>query len=290
MVASRLEKQLGVKVRIDGSRSSWNGDITLTGITAGDGAKDETAAVRIEELRLDISPSALIRGDLRRGVRGAAIRDWRVRMSLDDAGLWHPSWLSGTTEWLGRWGSLAVPAPEQPEAAAATAATAHPVEPGASALILDDWDRTAISLEDGTMEWIDETGRVVAFVHQVSFTRTPLDLPTRQAGHYHLRVAAALAGPTQVRDLDVELLRTGDSYLVLNLEAVRQPAGAPPLQPRNPSAANPAPRSEPPPDRRVPAPDRAPAPPPSAGDAATAPAADPMRHYLQEELAGALAE
>jgi hypothetical protein len=158
------------------------------------------------------------------------------------------------------------------------------------ALTLDQWEQAAISLQEGTMEWIDASGQVVASVLQVSFSRTPLSLPNREAAHYHLRAGSAVAGPTQVRDLDVELLRTGDSYLVLNLDAVRHPAGPPPRGPQTTPAPPPARQSQAAP--RDSAPTRPLPPPETPAAQAPAPASpDPvLQRYLQEELAGALGE
>lgn len=280
ILAGRLEKSLGIPITIGGSSSSWRGDITLTGIYATPRKSDDEPAVQIGTLRLATSPLAFLSGDLYGGIRRADLDHWRINMVLDEHGRWQPDWLTGVTDWMGRWGSLAVPVGTVEPTAGLEPVAGPAVE--SPPLHFETWSNTVVSLTDGAMEWRDTKGTMVAFVTDVGFVRTPLHLPTREAGHYHLTVGSAKAGATRMRDLDVELLRTGDSYLVLNLEAVRhQVAPAADPEPAPPVRAAPAP----PPLEHLPL---DPAPP--VTNAAPVDPIPPLQRFVEQELKNALRE
>ncbi len=223
LLESRLEKQLGLQIEIGGSRSSWSGDIFLSDLATVT-EEGETPALTIEKIEIDTAPWQFFKGNLVRGVRRAHLGHWSLSFSLNEQGAWEPTELGQVTDWLGRWGSLALPSTDtaKQKAVRGGAVDVEASEDPAPGRSFEVWDHSVISLEEGDIQWADEVGNVLASIHDVSFIRTPLDLPTRKAGHYHLTVESAIVGEVRVRDMDVELLRTGETYLVLNLHAVRQ--------------------------------------------------------------------
>lgn len=224
LLESRMEKQLGMQVDIGGSRSSWSGDIFLSDVVTVTDGDDETPALQIERIEIDTAPWQFFKGNLVGGIRRAQLSHWSLSFSLNDQGGWEPGELGAVTDWLGRWGSLTLPAGEAAPEKTVRGGAVEVDDAGASApgRSFEVWDHSIISLEDGDIQWGDAAGNVLASIYGVSFIRTPLNLPTRKAGHYHLTVDSAIVADARVRDMDVELLRTGDTYLVLNLHAVRQ--------------------------------------------------------------------
>ena len=225
IVESQIAASTGQHVKIGESAALWNGDLVLGNIRTGNDNDEGAAGVRIESAHIDIDWFLLLRGDMELGIRKVSVNNWRVDFAPDKDGRLQPKELVAASDWLSKWGGLAIP-PAMTSSRKTLSPKANLSQANSNAMTeidLNRWRNTCISLRDGDITWWDGQGNIRVSVHEISFFLTPLDFPTRKAAHYHAKVKSAiLPGDNRVRDMDVELLRTDDTYLVLNLKAIRQ--------------------------------------------------------------------
>ena len=225
MLESYIAASTGQHIEIGESEALWNGDLVLGNIGTRKDNEEGAAGVRIESAYIDIDWISLLRGRLELGVPKVSVNNWRVDFAPDKEGRIQPKELVAASDWLSKWGGLTIPpAMTSPRNTVSKKVNLSQANSDVMTEIdLDRWQNTCISLRDGDITWWDGQGNIRVSVHEISFFLTPLELPTRKAAHYHAQVKSAiLPGDYRMRDMDVELLRTDDTYLVLNLKAIRQ--------------------------------------------------------------------
>ena len=232
IVEREVESQLGLHVSVGDSGLLWNGDVRLQNLrTVGDDSV-HPYGVEIVEARLRLSLLNLVRRGEVSVLRRILLRDCQVTFSPDEGGELQPKRLNGVTDWLARWGGLALPSTED---GSRRTSLFHPADPGETEAGPGDsgfnWKQTRITVLNADMRWLDAEGNAIVSVHDLDFTAVPIRFPTRDATHLHLVVGLIeLADTSRVNDMDVELLQTGASYLVLNLAAVRRAGASEPPQ------------------------------------------------------------
>jgi len=228
LVSDQVEKAIGVRLTASSSRITWNGGIVFEDVRSEDQKETEGAGLVAARVRIDASLVEALRGRFVAALRAVHVQDWRLQFSLDEAGVWQPASLGKVSDWLGRWGTLALPEDEvggTPAPAEANDSGDDSEPPVRPRIQLADFKRTLLRIQNGDLIWSDRSGNALADIRGVTFKLTPLELPTHPAAHYHLQVESATATDgSNVRDMDVELFQTGLTYFVINLEAVRQAA------------------------------------------------------------------
>lgn len=242
IVESRIEAALGIPLEIESSRALLHGGLVFEDVHTTNRIADGVGGVQVDRASIRIGWLALLGGDLAGATRAVEVQGWRVHFAPDAEGVMQPRALSGASDWLGQWGGLALPDSREistKHRAGRAGAPEVSMDASGTGQALDAWTNTQFSLRGGDIAWWDRHGNEVVSVHDIAFHLTPLELPTRAATHYHATVkSAVLPGDQRVRDMNLELLRTGASYLVLNLEATRQ-TGTGALPPDAPPDAGP---------------------------------------------------
>lgn len=221
----QLEKQVGERIEIADSRSTFGGDLILEGLTlAGPDAGTDEPVASAGTVRAQMAWTRLLTGGLPAAVRAVEVTGWKIRFSRDAEGRWHPSGLAVTGEWLRRWGGLDVPV-MKPGAAGNVEGEGGSGAPG------EQLKRIAVHLRDGEVEWRTGASAIpLARVEGIRFAQTPLELPTGSATHYHVQAeSAAFVEKPAIDDLEVEILVTDDGPHVLTLEVGSRTA-APPVE------------------------------------------------------------
>jgi hypothetical protein len=292
IVVREVEGQLGLKVAVGKSGLLWNGVVRLQDLRAAGEDTTRPYGVEIAEVHLRLSPFNLVRRGEASLLRSIDLRDCHATFSPDESGEMQPGRLSGISDWLARWGKLALPStgddPRRPS-------PIHPTVPEETGTGLAGpsmrWKRTRIAVHNAELRWLDAGGNTIVSVRDLDFTSVPVRFPTRDAIHIHLVAGLVeLADGSQVSDMDVELLETGASYLVLNLEAVRRTGAAASPEP-SPRRNADTPRVEQTPPAPAAADPRAERPEPEAAVAPESPAAPMDRAaFIRAELERAVAE
>lgn len=226
-LSGRLAKSTGLELEIAASRMTWNGDFLFSGVRTAGTENKGAPGLQAQSVRLDVSIHSLIRMGLSGAIRRVEIDGWQVDFGQDAEGRWEPAPLIGISGWMGQWGALTLP-DEGPRVESVDVPVVGEDETldsdhGNLSDAMDYFSSTVISLNDGDMTWFDASGDIQASVHDASFLLTPLPLPTREAAHYHLKVASVVMPDHQrVLDLDIELIHTGGTDFVINLVMVRQ--------------------------------------------------------------------
>lgn len=279
LVSDQIEKAVGVRLEADSSRTTWNGAIVFRNVRS---AGHEGLGLIASKVRVETDLAAAIRGKFVEALRAVQVQDWRLQFSMDDAGIWQPAGLGKISAWLQRWGSLALPADEPVELPPTDAAKTPGEDPAQEVrprVKLAEFNQTRLHIQNGELIWRDRSGSVLAEIRGVTFKLTPLDLPTSPAAHYHLQVeSAAAADGSKIRNMDVELFRTGLTYFVINLEAARQTARRPEAMDRSPRPA------------ADPEPDRTESTSRARDESAQDPEHDVLEELIREKLRDALRE
>ena len=214
LVAERLERRLGMPIRIKTSHVNWRFDTTLGGFATESSKKSNEGSVRAKQVRLAWSVAGVLGG------KGPALRS----VELDDAAIvfaakpgeaWAPAALAPLGDFLAKWLELDIDHPaaggaggKKDSEEAEEVAAAPDVEP-------PNVDKISVRMTGGRISW-RESDKDVASVDGIELTSTPVELPNRRLIHRNLRVAhvANRAGPS-MRNLHLEILETGDQRLVL---------------------------------------------------------------------------
>ena len=221
----RIAKAVGIDVEIVGSRATLGGTLILREVRSAGMVEPGRPGIRIGTLALRPNWRALLGGSPADGLGIVTADDWSVHFQMDEAGGWQPEGFDAVTSWLGKWGSLSVPrgpAFGEPHVVSVDDVTGHGEETAAGTFDPAAWSGAEITLRGGKLLWSAADGRQIAVAEGTTFTFRPLVLPTRRADHFHLVIGHASLPDADVDDIDVELLKTGDLYLVINLAARRQ--------------------------------------------------------------------
>lgn len=221
---SRLAEALGMPLEIGSSRALFNGSLVLGNVRTPDGQEPAHAGLHIDQARISLGWPQCLTDGLPEGVRAVEIDGWRVDFAPDADGRIQPAGLAAASDWLGHWGGVSVPGGLDLPPAGGGAVAAEPARPAPPPTNgLEQWQRIRMALRGGAMAWRDGQGNTIASAREIDFFLTPLQLPTRPAAHYHATVKSALVpGGERIHAMDVELLHAGETWLVLNLAAVRQ--------------------------------------------------------------------
>jgi len=219
-----IEEQLLVRfdlpVTIGKVRSNWSCDLEFSDVATTNKGDEVTGGFRAKRIELEWSLAEVLRGrawDLRKlGVTGCEI------VFVARNGAWEPASLAPISSWLARWLEVSLPAPSNAVAAAATNADSKAT---ADVVQADRWSNTVFSVRDMALTWaIDGTNQIAA-VQGASIEVAPLRAPDRKFRYYHVTLdVAQMPDGTTIRNVDLELLDTGDQQVVLGLKAERQKA------------------------------------------------------------------
>lgn len=220
----QVEKRLGERIEIGTSRCTPGGDLVLGGLTIAGPDTSARPLAEAHSARVNISYRDLFTGGLMAAVETIEVTGWHIDFRANAQGQWQPASLAVAGNLLGQWGGLDVPVAYPGGSTDASTTTIPEGKPSA-----DDppsVGHIAFDLKEGALSWwVRDADTPMARVEGIRFAQTPLNLPTQSASHYHLHVDdATFAGHGGLRELDVEVLRTGGRYFVLDLQAVRRAA------------------------------------------------------------------
>ena len=218
LVAQRLEKVLGMPVKIEGTSLDARYGLTLKGVVTEGTRRANSPGVRAQRVAV-----AWRWGDVfRRGRPGIARLELDkpvIVFALQENGAWAPAPLEPLSAFLVKQLQFTLPTrPRAESAAPATTAAPEPVESVKSPAV-----ETALSglnahvvISRGELAWWADASVPAASVEGVSLQASPVALPVRALTLYLLKVArAASADGPGIRDLVVELLDAGDQQVVL---------------------------------------------------------------------------
>lgn len=225
VVASRLERHLGVPVKIDAVSANARFDLTLRGVVTEGTRHKNSPGIRAHRVKLAWSWAQFVRQG-RPGLRHLDLERCVITFARDDQQNWQPADLAPLSEFLAKWLQLDLGTPADAASVSAVKAEAS----GAAGRPAADAGRAAArALQDGRMSvalrrsevtWWGDGEVPLAAVEGVSLTATPVELPNRTLTHYHLKLERASAAQgLSVSDLTLELLDTGDQQLVLVFDA-----------------------------------------------------------------------
>lgn len=227
----QLEKKFGLLADVGSSRMGWSGDLTLETIVPA--STDEPGGGRLQVKRVVVHTDCLgiWRNNLAATFSDLTVEDCELTFQQTTEGRWEPVVFQGLSEWLNRWCKIDV-IDLGPEGQGERGDASESGKQGTSLQSLD-LDSFRLAVSGGAIRWEDAEGELLASVHDVEAYVTPLHLPTRDATHIHVRASSVQLSPWElIRDLDVELLKSVDTYRVLRLDAERQTVGHAPSSPR----------------------------------------------------------
>ena len=214
-----VEREFGLSLNIGTSSMDWTGNLMLGDISPA--TTNELGRGKLHADRLVVHTDLLTfwRDQPTFSDVELTLDKWSLTFAQTADGAWEPSALNGMNKWLSRWCKIDVAELDPPYLGEAEASA--PRDKRQANLI--SVNRLKLVLTNGILVWEDAKGGVWRSAHDVEAYLTPLDLPTRKATHIHVMASEVDISPwAKIRDLDVELLRTGDSYRVLRLNAERQ--------------------------------------------------------------------
>ncbi|MFH0908581.1 MAG: hypothetical protein V1929_07455 [bacterium] len=221
LVEEQILAKFDLPVTIGRVRSNWSCDLEFSDVVSTNMGDVATGGFRAQRIDLEWSLADALRGrawNLRKvGVMGCTI----TFVARD--GAWEPAALAPLLSWLARWLEVSFPASSN---AASAATTNADVNAAAVAVRADGWSKAVFSVRDMTLTWtIGGTGEL-ATAEGVWIDVAPIQVPDREFRYYHLKLTAARAPDgTTIRNVDLEILDTGDQQVVLGFKAERQKAG-----------------------------------------------------------------
>lgn len=234
LVAARLERHLGMPVKVESVAANARFDLTLQGIVTEGTRHKNSPGLRAHRVTLAWS----WRDVLRRGGPGLRLLDLDrcvITFARDEQGVWQPADMAPLSEFLAKWLQLDLGTKPPENVTGPTGGEAEPREDGApaagkptvaatgvsTARALRD-ARLSIVLRRSEVTWWGDGDVPLAAVEGVNLAATPVRLPNRTMTHYHLKLDhAAGAQGLSVSDMTLELLDTGDQQLVLVFDAGR---------------------------------------------------------------------
>ncbi len=218
MVEDRIEKAVGIPVRIEKTRATVGLDLVMEGAVSENGGRIGKAGFRVGKAVLSWSVMDRVRmgGGL---LRAVDIRDASLFFAPNEEGDWEPAFASGVGSWLGNWAGFSVrkPAPAAPVAASPRKETAGALA-GAMRLpaVTNDWSDIALRVSGGRLVWWGAGGEEEAAIENIELTVTPLRLPNRSMTHLYVSFTEGRLGKERrLRDFALEMLRTGSNSIIL---------------------------------------------------------------------------
>lgn len=221
-VEERLERWLGLPVRLEKTALTPTLKLRLTGLASRESDKVGKPGVRAREVLVDWSLAGWIQRDgvaLRRVVAQGAV----LGFAPGESGHWEPAALEALSRRMAEWGGFQLSEPAAPAAAAESSSTNEPPREKQPASL--DWERIALDIREGSVGWWDAEGRELAAAEGVTLRITPLTTPRRRLTHIDLALKDGRVGDRRVHDLVLELLKTGTQDIVLNLAGDWQRTG-----------------------------------------------------------------
>ena len=239
----QLEKKFGLLVDVGSSRIGWLGDLTLENIVPVSGNGSGGGRVQVKRMVVHTDCLTVWKSNLAATFSDLTVDDCELTFQQVSEGAWEPAGLKSLNQWLNQWCKIDLIDPAD-ELERRGEGAVESEKPSTSQQVLGLVDSFQLNLRRGTVRWEDAEGDLLASVHDLEAYVTPLQIPTRDATHIHVRASSVQLSPSEViRDLDVELLKSVDTYRVLRLDVERQAVGhAPPS--RRPSK-QPAVQTEP---------------------------------------------
>lgn len=227
IVAQRLEKIIGMPVKIDRVRLAPNYALTLTEVAAESGQRGGAPGVRARQVDIEWRWRDLWRHG-RLGIARLQIDKPAVAFAESADGTWEPARLAPAGEFLLRQLNVTLPAKKATgtSAPSPTPAEKPSVPPEKAALVASVIGLDAdVSFKRGEVVWWAQGNDApMASIEGASLSVSPLHLPGREMTHYLLNVdrAASANGPG-MSGLVAEFLDLGDQQIVLRFLAEHTP-------------------------------------------------------------------
>ncbi len=232
----RFKNWLGVPVTIKTARVTVALDLVINQLASEGWKQGAGPGFKVE--RIDVRWSAL--DALRFGgplLRGIELRECDLAFEARPGGKWEPDVAKTLGAWVVEWSGLTLrdeedegggrrrerDAGEKEEAGEEAPASKPELKP-------EFWDSLELVVRDSRMSWKNEDGREMAVAEGIDLDVTPVKLPNRQMVHYFLRMdMTQLAGGRGVRNFSYDMVKTGDSAIILSCtgERVRVEKGKP---------------------------------------------------------------
>lgn len=226
IIAQRLEKIVGMPVKVDRASLAMNYALTLRGVATEGEPRVGVAGVRARQVDVEWRWSNLWRHG-RLGIARLKIDRPEIAFAEREDGTWSPSRLAQGGEFILRQLNVSLPGKKAVSVSDATEAEKLPVSsPDKSALAAVGIGLDAnVSFKRGEVVWWARgSDAPLASIEGASLSVTPVHLPGREITHYLLTVdRAASAGGPGVSGLVAELLDMGDQQIVLRFLAEHTP-------------------------------------------------------------------
>lgn len=233
LVAQRLEKLLGMPVKIDRTALNARYGLTLKGVVTEGTRRANSPGLRAQRVSIDWRWCDVFRRG-KPGIARVELDKPVIIFAQEEDGTWAPKPLAPLSVFLAKQLQFSLPMRGENRPPRTDSMLAVEVQgpraatdPAALEAVLSGL-KTEISITRGELAWWTEQPVPVASVEGVSLQATPVALPDRALTHYLLKVtrAASVNGPG-IRDLIVELLDTGDQQVVLRFQGEHSAAPRP---------------------------------------------------------------
>lgn len=225
LAAGRMEKLLGMPVKIEQVSANWRFDVTLRNVVTEGTRRDDSPGLRAQRVRIGWAWGDLWRRG-RPGLRSLELDRCVIVFARDEKQEWAPREFAPLSAFLSRQLRIDLSGSTTGTVEKATGAPDDRAGVGTDAAGVKETVRNLqdrgfrFALRRGEITWWDGADVPRAAVEGVDLNATPVRVPHRTLTHYLLRVErAADAQGMALADATLELLDTGDQQLVLVFRA-----------------------------------------------------------------------
>ena len=222
LVAQRLEKLLGMPVKIESASLNLRYGLTLRHLVTEGTRRENSPGIRAQRIEIEWRWGDLLRRG-RPGIKRLVLEKPVIVFEQQDSGGWSPDPLAPMSDFLARQMQFSF----APRNAAANVPVSEGAGTNAPSVVTQRRSKNeltatlghldmAVAIQRGQVVWWTGDAAPAASVEGVTFQATPVQLPDRALTHYVLKVErAASAQGAAIRDLVIELLDTGDQQVIL---------------------------------------------------------------------------
>lgn len=220
LVADRLEREIGLPVKIGGSHAKLNLDLVLESIRTEDDGRQNQPGVRASRVELEWSPwRSLRRGRI--ALDAVTVVTGDVTFATTVSGQWEPAPIAPLSEKVASWIGLDLKRHVKPDAAVAPrASSGKPKEKS-------EKRRSApprLRIRNVDVSWWTEGDAPIGQLRGLSLTASSLAADDRVITHYVLKLGSAEgAKGFRADDVTLELVDAGDQQVVLTLRSDDSP-------------------------------------------------------------------
>ncbi len=232
IVAQRIEKELGMPVRIGGMKVTPAYGFKIRDLVSEGTRRESSPGIRAAQISIEWRWSDLWRRG-RVGIARVELDKPVVVFEEQEGGGWAPAPLADFGDFLLKQMQFSVPTRGGAEKSASAAGGDEAPKEGRNRAkygLTADLSKLkmAVSVRRGNVTWWNGSAAPAASIEGVSLHATPLQLPGRELTHYLLTVerASSTGGPG-MRDLTIELLDMADQQVVLRFLGEHLPIQSP---------------------------------------------------------------